>query len=64
MKVFEVQEDTIWLQMNNYMMDRPGAWSELNIDSCYTQYTLPYTPIKLDSMFSDGTIIDVIRINE
>ncbi|MFT6716474.1 MAG: hypothetical protein ACJA0Q_001115 [Saprospiraceae bacterium] len=61
MKVSEIQQDTIWIRFNNYEVSATSATYELNDDSCFSYLSIPFTKNRLDSMFQEGTIFDVVR---
>lgn len=61
MRIYEISEDSLWFQLNNYEVDKRNSTDELNVDSCFSDYYIQHSKEKIDSMLHDGTIMDVLR---
>ena len=61
MKVVKILEDTIYLSLNEYEINKKSGITEIDVNKNYSDFHIGMTKADLKKMYDEGEIYDINR---
>lgn len=61
LRISEIIGDTIWIQPNDYEVNKRTGMYQLEGDENYSNFLFPFVQAELDSMYASGSVFNIVR---